>query len=436
MNKFTLRYHPTDYTDICNSGTYVDIYSNCSPLGYNCNLFDDPDGNSLAPNGFYSDGTQVYHWYHFNIVEVFSQPCAQSGGAPVLQLPSDYVMGTPLVYDPVFGLPSFEYIQFYNPNTQIIPEYNFQYQPPAEAQPVIPDPVWEAPVEQAPLYYMNVFEQPVYDVPVYNVPPAYVAPPQIDYAALEAERAAAEAQRLKELADAAAALAAAEQAAANLRAQQLQSLQDEIARQQAAEAAAEAARLENERIQEQMRQALLRSQQEQAAAEAAYQQMIQNNQAAEAEQARLAAQAAADAAAYQQNLLQAQQLEAARADAASAAALQQQKQDIAAAAEADRQRMEQDRLQAEANVQAANQVLQTMQAPVSDAGVISAAVEEQPSIKTATANSEVQRTDAAAIPSTVPAKKVGSNLKPFVLGFGIIALTLLVAKALTSKKSQ
>lgn len=283
------------------------------------------------------------------------------------------------------------------------------------------EPVYETPVYNNPVSNYPINNDPVFDTPTYQSPTV-----EVDYAAIEAQRAAIEAQRLADLAAATAAAAEAERIAAELRAAQLQSLQDEIARMQAAEAAALAATIEQQRLDAELQAAIRQQEAERAAAELAYNQLIAAQQYAEAEQARQIAEAAQQVAIYNQNLLQMQQLEAAQQAAEAAQRLQAEKEAIAAQADADRAKLEEERLRAEQAAVDANQVLYTMQ------GGGAPSTQETPIRTTSVGNPEVQRTDTPTLPTT----KVGANLKPVVIGFGIIVLALLVAKALTKKNPQ
>lgn len=277
------------------------------------------------------------------------------------------------------------------------------------------------PIYEVPAYSDPINNMPVYDTPIYQTPVV-----EVDYAAIEAQRAAIEAQRLADLAAATAAAAEAERIAAELRAAQLQSLQDEIARMQAAEAAALAATIEQERLAAELQAAIRQQEAERAAAELAYNQLIASQQYAEAEQARQIAEAAQQVAIYNQNLLQMQQLEAAQQAAEAAQRLQAEKEAIAAQADADRAKLEEERIRAEQAAVDANQVLYTMQ------GGGAPSTQETPIRTTSVENPEVQRTNTPTLPTT----KVGANLKPVVIGFGIIVLAILVAKALTKKNPQ
>ena len=281
------------------------------------------------------------------------------------------------------------------------------------------------PIYEVPAYSDPINNMPVYDTPIYQTPVV-----EVDYAAIEAQRAAIEAQRLADLAAATAAAAEAERIAAELRAAQLQSLQDEIARMQAAEAAALAATIEQERLAAELQAAIRQQEAERAAAELAYNQLIASQQYAEAEQARQHRQHdlahRREVAIYNQNLLQMQQLEAAQQAAEAAQRLQAEKEAIAAQADADRAKLEEERIRAEQAAVDANQVLYTMQ------GGGAPSTQETPIRTTSVENPEVQRTNTPTLPTT----KVGANLKPVVIGFGIIVLAILVAKALTKKNPQ
>lgn len=278
------------------------------------------------------------------------------------------------------------------------------------------DPIYETPV-----YSYPINNDPVFDTAIYQSPTI-----EVDYAAIELERAAREAQRLSDLSAATAAAAEAERAAAELRAAQLQSLQNEIASMQAAESAALAATIEQQRLATELQAAIRQQEAERAAAELAYNQLIASQQYEEAEQARQIAEAAQQVAIYNQNLLQMQQLEAAQLAAEAAQRLLEEKKSIAAQADADRAKLEAAQLEAEQAAADANQVLYTMQ------GGGAPLTQEVPIRTTTAGNPEVQRTNTPTLPTT----KVGANLKPVVIGFGIIVLALLVAKALTKKTPQ
>jgi hypothetical protein len=225
MNKFSMRFHPTDNTLVCSSEYIVDIYSPSSFLEIGSNLYETDNGDpylsdSLAPNGYYSDGIKVYEWFHYNLSNVYD--CAETG-SPVLSLPSDYVMGTPINFDPIYNIQPFPFQQLFNPSDIVIPDIPFFtfpapeipsyteptpqpiYEQPVYAQPT-PEPVYEQPthppihdenynwyvqpvsepvyVEPAPIYTLPVepTPQPIYEQPVYVQPtpePVYVEPAPI-----------------------------------------------------------------------------------------------------------------------------------------------------------------------------------------------------------------------------------------------------------------
>lgn len=329
----------------------------------------------------------------------------------------------PLYNETVFANPINEQTTFNQYNTQPA-----GYQQPIDADPVYNngglifskvDPIIEAPV----------YSSPISNNPVYSDTNSYQTV-VIDTLAEEQERAVREAQRLADLSAAAAAAAEAERLAAELRQAQWQSLQDEIAKQQAAEEAARQQALEQQRLQAELMALIQQQEAEKLAAEAAQNELIAQQRYEEAEKARLAAEEAERAAIYNRNMLEMQQLEAARLAAESAQKLQQEKERIAAEADAERAKIEEERLKAEQAASDANQVMYTMQPSTTNS------VDDTPIRTTSTGNPEVQRTNSEldkSVQTTLPTTKVGANLKPVVIGLGIIALTLIVAKFLTKK---
>lgn len=57
---YNLYYSDVDCSTACNDGTFTTVYTTCSPLALDCNLYDNSALNIPVAGGYYSDGSNCY----------------------------------------------------------------------------------------------------------------------------------------------------------------------------------------------------------------------------------------------------------------------------------------------------------------------------------------------------------------------------------------